>query len=1090
MKLLTRILSVAFASSLLLCATACDAKPSGGNENPPTGTEMPTPSYDGKFAISYELDGGTNAQNNPSEYTYLEKTELSAPTKSGYDFMGWKMNGIAGATVTEIPVGMTGEVKLYALWQQQSTPQPEPAEEYAVEYELNGGTNAQNNPIKYTYLERVTLLEATQGTREFIGWALNSVSGPIVTEIPVGMTGRVVLYALWKEETQTEQPKYDVAYVLNDSVNAQGNPVQYTYMAATPLSAPTKSGFEFLGWGLNSANGPLVTEIPVGMTGNVTLYATWQIEGAPGEPNTPSTYTISYELDGGTKAQGSPVAYTYLTAVPLLTATKAGFAFTGWKLNSASGPLVTSIPVGMTGNVTLYATWEASPSHTVSYVLNGGTNASENPTSYTEGVAVGLAAPTMDGNTFIGWRLNGIDGELVSEISASATEDVTLYATWKRTINVGDQTYANPLLDYPTTHWTEPVNFSYEDSLNVGSGDTTGVRGLFFDSVEYNGKKTKVAAYIGFPDGIDSASEANKVPAIVLVHGAGGTAIPEWVRYWNEQGFAAISMDLEGAEPTAGVNNTDNYHIARNRYDNGALDSNYTAGPGNSAVGDGKNGVENQWLYHATSAVIKATTLLTSFPCVDIQKVGVTGISWGSVVTSVAIGYDDRFSFAMPIYGGVSVSQSCSSFEYMFEEPYREGNVITGEWKSEADRLASEEMKARWDTLEGLKQTDCKVFYVTSTNDFAFSADIASRCAEAAKGFCNFKPGFLHGQQEGATEASLPEYAKHAIGDTTADFVEITKHPTKTDATIAFETYGNAKVSGIKVFYSNAERPGENKAAAAAPNHWESKAAAKVIEGKKSYSLSIPACKWAFIQVEYNDGSRSVTSYMFEGPESDVQEVLPETTGTLRISDNFTPISNTEYGLAIGEGINQTEVYEYSHVANINQYGLLNYAQCLLPASKMDAYMDAADGWITYKISASQGNLLKNLVLDLNCMYGHGGGLYWYNASLQDGQDKLGANLYVEVSYDNEQFTKVYDMNESNPSFIKENEKGTITPKVDLSLYAQGEETVYVRIYMMQMTAAQVNHSAEVITQDGKLSYNRFGIGIKLVSFQADMMAK
>ncbi len=666
-----------------------------------------------------------------------------------------------------------------------------------------------------------------------------------------------------------------------------------------------------------------------------------------------------------------------------------------------------------------------------------------------------------------------------------------------RVIKVDGQRWVNPdssvAVNYPAGLWTDEVVYSYEPSLDVGSGDTTGVKGLFYDSVEYNGKKTKVAAYIGFPDNIDANSETTKVPAIVLVHGAGGTAIPEWVRYWNEQGFAAISMDLEGAEPTAGVNNTDNYHQARNRYDGGAIDGNYTAGPSNMAVGDGKNAVENQWMYHATSAVIKATSLITQFKCVDIQKVGITGISWGSVITSTVLNYDDRLSFAMPIYGGTTVSQSCSSFEFMYEEPYK----TSGEWKSEEDRLASEAMLKRWDTLDGYATSKCKTFFMTSTNDFAFSADIASRCAEAAKGFCNFKPGFAHSQKLGAEEPTLPEYAKHALGDTTADFVEITKHPTKTDATIEFQTYGNAKVNAINVYYSEEERPGENKSASPAPNHWSSKAAAKVLANKNRYSLTIPACKWAFIQLEYNDGTRTVTSYMFEGPEEEIKEVLPETTGTLRVSDNFTPITGTEYGLAIGKNINETEVYEYSHVTNVDKYGKLNSAQCLLPATEMDTYMDAGDGWITYKITATNGNVLKNLVLDLNCLYGHGGGLYWWNSNNQGGQNKLGANLYVQVSYDNETFTKVYDMNEANPAFIKqpnpENANdivGTIEPKVDLSLYARGEETVYVRIYMFHMTPEQINHNSTETVTGGKLMYNRFGVGIKLVKFNADLMAK
>ena len=37
-----------------------------------------------------------------------------------------------------------------------------------------------------------------------------------------------------------------------------------------------------------------------------------------------------------------------------------------------------------------------------------------------------------------------------------------------------------------------------------------------------------------------------KLPGIALVHGGGGTAFREWVEKWNQRGFAAISIAVEG----------------------------------------------------------------------------------------------------------------------------------------------------------------------------------------------------------------------------------------------------------------------------------------------------------------------------------------------------------------------------------------------------------------------------------------------------------------------------------------------------------------------------------------------------------------
>ena len=44
-------------------------------------------------------------------------------------------------------------------------------------------------------------------------------------------------------------------------------------------------------------------------------------------------------------------------------------------------------------------------------------------------------------------------------------------------------------------------------------------------------------------------------------------------------------------------------------------------------------------------------SLLRSFPEVDATKIGITGISWGGIVTNVVTGIDDRFAFAVPVYG-------------------------------------------------------------------------------------------------------------------------------------------------------------------------------------------------------------------------------------------------------------------------------------------------------------------------------------------------------------------------------------------------------------------------------------------------------
>ena len=61
--------------------------------------------------------------------------------------------------------------------------------------------------------------------------------------------------------------------------------------------------------------------------------------------------------------------------------------------------------------------------------------------------------------------------------------------------------------------------------------------------------------------------------------------------------------------------------------------------------------MEDQWPYHAVADVILAHSLLRSMPEVDAGRIGITGISWGGYLTCVVSGLDDRFRFAVPVYG-------------------------------------------------------------------------------------------------------------------------------------------------------------------------------------------------------------------------------------------------------------------------------------------------------------------------------------------------------------------------------------------------------------------------------------------------------
>ena len=56
-------------------------------------------------------------------------------------------------------------------------------------------------------------------------------------------------------------------------------------------------------------------------------------------------------------------------------------------------------------------------------------------------------------------------------------------------------------------------------------------------------------------------------------------------------------------------------------------------------------------MYHAVSQTILANSLLRSLPEVEDEQVGLMGVSWGGIISSIVLGIDQRFAFTIPVYG-------------------------------------------------------------------------------------------------------------------------------------------------------------------------------------------------------------------------------------------------------------------------------------------------------------------------------------------------------------------------------------------------------------------------------------------------------
>lgn len=165
------------------------------------------------------------------------------------------------------------------------------------------------------------------------------------------------------------------------------------------------------------------------------------------------------------------------------------------------------------------------------------------------------------------------------------------------------------------------------------------IKGVFINGLDYLGKPTKFFAWYGVPKGMEAGQKA---PAVVCVHGGGGTAFEAWVKQWNDRGYIAISMSLEGNVPGP---KDENNQKPRFEFSGPQRDGFFK---------DVDKDLHDQWFYHAVADVILANSLLRDQKFstqIDTTQIGITGISWGGILTNVITGIDNRWAFSIPIYG-------------------------------------------------------------------------------------------------------------------------------------------------------------------------------------------------------------------------------------------------------------------------------------------------------------------------------------------------------------------------------------------------------------------------------------------------------
>lgn len=305
-------------------------------------------------------------------------------TKADYD-------GLANSIVTEVTMEKAkvdgrnadtdGNTNVYAVWaaDRNGNKTADYLEEYTLTYNNNaqqGGTVSTVPTDNHIYIpgdkaelsEDIPTHDNVDGKKVvFVGWTeaqTNSIfsradTAPVmVTEVTFGSANKTV-YAAWGYDendngTADVLETYTLTYDLNGGNEAA--PAKVSGIAKnTEVELTEEKGFTrnpneiFVGWSVTKHDAALTAQdkqedvekfLITGatyriITADVTLYAVWAIDSnGDGTPDYQTTYTVTYELNGGKAVDGETYDEENVKPGETITVKAApirnGYAFTGW----------------------------------------------------------------------------------------------------------------------------------------------------------------------------------------------------------------------------------------------------------------------------------------------------------------------------------------------------------------------------------------------------------------------------------------------------------------------------------------------------------------------------------------------------------------------------------------------------------------------------------------------------------------------------------------------------------------------------------------------------------------------------------------
>ena len=355
-------------------------------------------------------------------------------------------------------------------------------------------------------------------------------------------------------------------------------------------------------------------------------------------------------------------------------------------------------------------------------------------------------------------------------------------------------------IPYQDELWQEPTYFydSRHDLENAAD-----IKALWIRS-DYEEQESYAFAYLGYPKEIKK-----NMPAVLLLHGGAGTAYYEWVQKWNALGYVALAVDLEGNVPIKGSNMSSPYYEL---YTNSEYHT-----PKNKNHADSAKEVEKTWMHYATRTAIIANSFLHHLEEVDPYKIGVVGVSWGGILTSVITGYDDRLAFSVPIYCTLDNKNTDSNMATYLKN-YPEASI--------------------WDETEAISKVNTPILILGSNVDKNSRLDsLSSTYSKLKNGYLSIIDGMLHAQAI-AVDALEPYIFAEAILKKQA-YAHITSQPEDSINQIEVNMPKGLEIEKVYLLYTTDEPSVNNTYSRIRLTHEKNQITFESIEEARIYFVNI-----------------------------------------------------------------------------------------------------------------------------------------------------------------------------------------------------------------------------------------------------------